>query len=250
MDLDSDHEESMHDVHSRSPSKLGQKGHVSPSASTEIGAHLADRDSRQRSGGRRKRNRTDRDHRFDRSSNSLNNSNNSNSNSLRQSEESTAKILNTVSDSVSDSEHDSNHDSNHNSNSNSNEDQEGPREFRFSLEDDTNLQGLVEQQSRSPSVDHHQPQQQEDVSSEYILAKLYNYMKISEMSKYGINVFDTTFSSYLPFLTEGDLFRLASSYWCNGAHFNVMTAHRGHRIKPSLSSNPSSSSSTTTSTGF
>jgi len=239
----------MHDVHSRSPSKLGQGGHVSPSASTEIGAHLANRESRQRSRGRRKRNRTDRDHRFDRSSNT---SNNSNSNSLNrvevveQSEESTAKILNTVSDSVSDSEHASNHDSE------SNEDQEGPREFRFSLEDDTNLQGLVEQQSRSPSVDHHQPQQQqEDISSEYILAKLYNYMKISEMSKYGINVFDTTFSSYLPFLSEADLFRLASSYWCNGAHFNVMTAHRGHRIKPSPHSAASSAAlTTTTSTGF
>jgi len=126
---------------------------------------------------------------------------------------------------------------------------EGPRAFQFRIEDDTNLQGLVH--TASPPTAPRQPTPQRtpepaegmDVSSEYILSKLYNYMKISEMSKYGIRVFEMTFSSYLPFLTEADLFRLATSYWCNGAHFNCMTAHRGDRIKAPSAGTSSSSGS-------
>jgi len=162
---------------------------------------------------------------------------------------------------------------------------EGPREFRFSIADDANLQELVERRESTSSLTttgslgHGHTFQDPttgaqvhgangnglqrangnlhgnggrnggslslghisgsgsgygdgmELSSEYILSKLYNYMKISEMSKYGIQVFEMTFSSYLPFLSEADLFRLATSYWCNGAHFNCMTAHRGDRIK-------------------
>jgi len=44
-------------------------------------------------------------------------------------------------------------------------------------------------------------------------------------------VFRVTFPSFLPFLTETDCFRLATSYWCNAEHFNVMVKHRGHKIK-------------------
>jgi len=118
---------------------------------------------------------------------------------------------------------------------------DAPREFRFSIEDDDNLRALVSHSASpmdtesvtavsmavgsAPSV---------EVSSEYILSKLFNFMKISEMNKYGIRVFQVTFTSFLPYLTEGDLFRLATSYWCNGEHFRVMTAHRGDRIKDAV----------------
>merc|ERR1711997_960558 len=84
-----------------------------------------------------------------------------------------------------------------------------------------------------------------ELTSDYILSKLYNYMKISEMSKYGISVFQMTFSSYLPYLNESDLEKLATSYWCNGQHFNCMISHRGDIIKSNndLSSNISPYSS-------
>lgn len=124
------------------------------------------------------------------------------------------------------------------------------RDFHFNIENDANLQDAMEDglggDHTSTSASHipvrthtHGTGVVDDVSAseltaEYILSKLYNYMKISEMSKYGIRVFEMTFSSYLPYLSEADLTRLATSYWCNGQHFNCMAAHRGDRIKSTV----------------
>jgi len=114
-----------------------------------------------------------------------------------------------------------------------------PREFHFDINSDA--------RSINEISDDHAPRavwnpltantaedaSSAELTSEYILSKLYNYMKISEMSTYGIRVFEMTFSSYLPYLSEDDLLHLATSYWCNGQHFNCMAAHRGDRIKSS-----------------
>jgi len=128
------------------------------------------------------------------------------------------------------------------------------RDFHFNIENDANLLVIDDDGASSVSRSPVRPNANtitdaaDDVSSseltaEYILSKLYNYMKISEMSKYGIRVFEMTFSSYLPYLSEADLTRLATSYWCNGQHFNCMAAHRGDRIKntPSATHSPSPS---------
>lgn len=61
----------------------------------------------------------------------------------------------------------------------------------------------------------------EILKSHELISKLYNYMKISEMDKYGIIVFETVFIKYLPFLCESDLSTLVTSYWCNDSHFEV-----------------------------
>jgi len=121
------------------------------------------------------------------------------------------------------------------------------RDFHFNIENDANLQDAMEDEfgdhsssasaSRSPVRAHSDAVDDvsaSELTAEYILSKLYNYMKISEMSKYGIRVFEMTFSSYLPYLSEADLTRLATSYWCNGQHFNCMAAHRGDRIKSTI----------------
>lgn len=125
------------------------------------------------------------------------------------------------------------------------EEEEERREFRFSIENDHNLRDIInhnlgDTQTRelglnSLSTVNFAASVEElnhnELTSEYILSKLYNYMKISEMSKYGISVFEVTFSSYLPYLTESDIYKLATSYWCNGEHFERMIAHRGDRLK-------------------
>jgi len=113
-----------------------------------------------------------------------------------------------------------------------------PREFHFRIEDDSNFQGLLSRSS-SASVSPSEPgQSAESVSVEYIVSKLFNFMKISEIHQYGISVFEATFSSFLPFLSEVDLFRLATSYWCNADHFDVMVRRRGHEIKGDVLSLP------------
>ena len=125
--------------------------------------------------------------------------------------------------------------------------EEEHRQFRFNIRNDTNLQSIIndnlhgsdsendafggERTTTSLSVNHVNIAEHE-LTSDYILSKLYNYMKISEMSKYGISVFEMTFSSYLPYLNESHLTKLATSYWCNGQHFKCMISHRGDRIKP------------------
>jgi len=64
-----------------------------------------------------------------------------------------------------------------------------------------------------------------------MLSRLYNYMKISEMGKYGITVFQKILETYLPLLTETDIFTLVTSYWCNGTHFRCLINYRGKMIR-------------------
>jgi len=132
------------------------------------------------------------------------------------------------------------------------EEEEELREFRFDIKDDSNLRDIINnnlnrenlndigllptninstQTHTGMNIDDDIITNNDELTSEYILSKLYNYMKISEMSKYGISVFKMTFTSYLPYLTESDLNKLATSYWCNGQHFKCMIAHRGDLIK-------------------
>ena len=63
-----------------------------------------------------------------------------------------------------------------------------------------------------------------------VLSTLYNYMKISEMDRYGIEIFDKGLRSVLDELTESDFQSLATSYWCNGIHFECMIKYRGTKI--------------------
>ena len=128
--------------------------------------------------------------------------------------------------------------------------EEEHREFQFNIQNDPNLHSIINDNLQSSdsetgafgertmttttnsSVHSHNTMGEHELTSDYILSKLYNYMKISEMSKYGISVFEMTFSSYLPYLNESHLIKLATSYWCNGQHFKCMISHRGDRIKP------------------
>ena len=54
-----------------------------------------------------------------------------------------------------------------------------------------------------------------------MMGRIYNYMKISEMSRYGIRVFKNVMDEYLMCLTEKEFITLAASYWCNAEHFEV-----------------------------
>jgi hypothetical protein len=69
-----------------------------------------------------------------------------------------------------------------------------------------------------------------DLSTDELLNKLYNYMKISEMDKYGISVFETVVAQYLRHLDETDFQTLVTSYWCNEAHFQCLIRYRGTEI--------------------
>eukprot|EP01084_Bolivina_argentea_P003346 6272_1 len=110
------------------------------------------------------------------------------------------------------------------------------RDFRFNIESDQNLQTII---NNHLAVDNDTiwffgetpADSKTELTSHYVLSKLYNYMKISEMSKYGISVFEVTFASYLSYLTEYDIIKLATSYWCNGQHFNCIISHRGDAIR-------------------
>ena len=124
------------------------------------------------------------------------------------------------------------------------EEEEEQREFRFDIQNDRNLQQIINNNLSAAdrgdlnvsttfayNMSTGDDINRDELTSEYILSKLYNYMKIAEMPKYGTSVFETTFSAYLPYLTEADLFKLSTSYWCNGEHFNCMVSHRGDIIK-------------------
>lgn len=61
--------------------------------------------------------------------------------------------------------------------------------------------------------------------------KLYNFMKISEMPKYGREFLESKLDECLPLLTEDDCQSLVTSYWCNAMHFDVLVNRRGHKIR-------------------
>ncbi|ETO21355.1 hypothetical protein RFI_15850 [Reticulomyxa filosa] len=82
------------------------------------------------------------------------------------------------------------------------------------------LLGSPHEQQTSP-LEQWIVQEQDSKGSEELLSRLYNYMKISEMDRYGITVFQSVLESYLPVLTEMDIITLVTSYWCSGSHFAV-----------------------------
>lgn len=79
---------------------------------------------------------------------------------------------------------------------------------------------------------------EEDISeltTDEIMNKLINFMKISQMQKYGMPIFETMFIRYLPYLAEHEISTLARSYWCYSGHIKVFIKHRGftaHRNAP------------------
>lgn len=61
--------------------------------------------------------------------------------------------------------------------------------------------------------------------------RLFNYMKISEMSRYGSPVFSAALDQYMSVLSEADFETLVTSYWCCKQHFISIIRRRGQHIK-------------------
>jgi len=61
--------------------------------------------------------------------------------------------------------------------------------------------------------------------------RLFNYMKISEMSRYGSPVFNAALDQYMHVLSEADFETLVTSYWCCEQHFISIIRRRGQHIK-------------------
>jgi len=61
--------------------------------------------------------------------------------------------------------------------------------------------------------------------------RLFNYMKISEMSRYGSPVFNAALDQYMHVLSEADFETLVTSYWCCKQHFISIIRRRGQHIK-------------------
>jgi len=72
-----------------------------------------------------------------------------------------------------------------------------------------------------------------ELQNPVLLNKLFNYMKIAEMEKYGIQFFENMLHMKKHELDELDFVHLAASYWCNVDHFRCLISKRGMVIKQS-----------------
>jgi len=76
---------------------------------------------------------------------------------------------------------------------------------------------------------------QDEIPAEHrdLLNKLLNFMKIADMDKYGIKIFEAVLDKNMGLLSEKDFVHLISSYWCNVQHLRTMIKRRGLQIKES-----------------